>query len=174
MIIGIAGGSASGKTTLAKRLAEATGAKHLSMDSYYKPYDQLPDSIGTDGQIYKDFNCPQAFDTSKLIRDAKAYTGDLILEGLFILHEKKLRDLCDLRIFLDCPADIRVVRRILRNVSFGMAIEDITSAYLALVRHRHEEYVMPSALYAGEVWDTSVGVEACFESLLQRFFSQKS
>lgn len=173
MIIGIAGGSASGKSTLAKRLATATGATHLSMDSYYKPYHRLPDAMGTDGKVYKDFNCPEAFDTERLIRDVKSATGNLILEGLLILHEKELRDLCDLRIFLDCPADIRVVRRIRRNLSHGMSMDDVTSVYLALVRYRHEEYVALSAGYADEVWDTSADTDACFQSLLERFFPQK-
>ncbi len=168
MIIGIAGGSASGKSTLAKRLAEATGARHISMDHYYKPYEELPVVLGTDGVEYKDYNCPEAFFTTRLVNDLQSIREDVILEGLLILHEKKLRDLCDLRIFLDCPADVRVVRRLLRNMERGMEPKEIASVYLALVRYRHEEYVAPSAVYADEVWDTTHGVEACYQSLLNR------
>lgn len=165
MILGIAGGSASGKSTLAKKLAEATGAAVLSMDSYYKPFEELPEAVGRDGKLYKDYNCPEAFYTEKLLEDLAKIQGDVILEGLFILALPCLRERCDVKIFLDCPADIRILRRVKRNLGWGLSLEEISEVYLALVRYRHEEHVSPSAVYADEVWDTSDGVEECFDRL---------
>ena len=174
MILGIAGGSASGKSTLAKRLGEATGVAVLSMDSYYKPFEELPEAVGKDGKLYKDHNCPEAFCTEKLLEDLKSIPGDVILEGLFILALPCLRERCDVKIFLDCPADVRILRRVKRNLGWGLSFEAISEVYLALVRYRHEEYVAPSAVYADEVWSTENGVEECFEALLGSFFTQKS
>ena len=174
MILGIAGGSASGKSTLARRLGEATGAGGLSMDSYYKPYEELPDAVGKDGKLYKDYNCPEAFYTEKLLKDLKSIPGDVILEGLFVLTLPCLREQCDVKLFLDCPADVRILRRVKRNLGGGLSFEEISEVYLALVRYRHEEYVAPSAVYADEVWSTENGVEECFEALLGSFFTQKS
>ena len=174
MIIGIAGGSASGKTTLAKRLGEATGATVVSMDAYYKPHDKLPEAVGKDGKLYKDYNCPEAFHTEKLLEDLKKLQGDVILEGLFILALPSLREKCHHTVFLDCPADIRILRRAKRNLGWGLTLDEIAEVYLALVRYRHEEYVSPSSAYADEVWNTENGVEECFRSLVQRFFPQKS
>ena len=169
MILGIAGGSASGKSTLAKKLAEATGAVRISMDDYYKPYEQLPEAVGRDGKVYKDYNCPEAFYTEKLLKDLENTPGDVILEGLFVLALPELREKCRYTVFLDCPADVRVLRRVKRNLGWGVTFDEITEVYLALVRYRHEELIAPSKAYARRVFDTTEGIEECFEELSALF-----
>lgn len=163
-IIGIAGGSASGKSTLAERLVSEFSpynTKLFAMDSYYKPERDLPLVITENGKQYRDYNCPDSFELGQLksdIQEAKDNYDMIIIEGVLALWDNEICNLCNLRVFVDCPADIRIVRRIKRNLAWGLSLEDITNVYLDLVRYRHEEFVEPSKSKADIVVDSSHGI----------------
>ena len=78
---------------------------------------------------------------------------------MLTLWDSDICNLCDLRVFVDCPADIRIVRRIKRNLTWGLSLEDITNVYLDLVCYRHEEFVEPSKSKADVVIDTTFGID---------------
>ncbi len=164
-IIGIAGGSASGKSTLAERLVSefsSCNTKLFAMDSYYKPESELPLVTTENGKQYRDYNCPDSFELVQLKRDIQAAKDNydiIILEGLLTFWNDEICSLCDLRVFVDCPADVRIVRRIKRNLTWGLSLEDITNVYLDLVRYRHEEFVEPSRSKADIVIDTTFGID---------------
>ena len=150
-VIGIAGGSASGKTTTANKLAEMLKDLDLlviHMDSYFRK--DLPMSPGPiTGKVYKDFNMPASLELDRLRGDLQAALDKnehsvILIEGLMTLWDKELSDMLDLRLFIECRTDERILRRLKRNLAAGMAYDDITSYYLDLVRYRHDEYVEPS------------------------------
>ena len=157
----IAGGSASGKSTLAAMLAERLSADTrvavVAMDSFYKPEEELPLVTAANGKTYHDYNCPEAFDLVRMKKDiaqAKSTADVVIVEGLLTLWDEEIYKTADLRVFVDCPADVRIVRRIRRNLTWGLSIEDITNVYLDLVRVRHEQYVEPTKVKADIVVDS--------------------
>ena len=164
-IIGIAGGSASGKSTFANYLytdlAQHSNVKLIAMDSYFKPENELPLAFGKDKKQYRDYNCPESFDFEKLkndIKEARSIFDIVIIEGLLTLYDDEIYKMCNLSIFIDCPADIRIIRRIKRNISWGLSLEDITDVYLNLVRYRHMEFVEPTKTKADVLIDSSVGI----------------
>ena len=170
-IIGIAGGSASGKSTLAERLASEFSpynAKLFAMDSYYKPDSTLPLVTTENGKQYRDYNCPASFELGQLkkdIQEANGFFDIIIIEGLLTLWDDEICNLCDLRVFVDCPADIRIVRRIKRNLTWGLSLEDITNVYLDLVRYRHEEFVEPSKAKADVVLNYTDSIERIIQHI---------
>lgn len=161
----IAGGSASGKSTIAHKLEKQLSPLSvtvIAMDSYYKPEHELPLFTTSNDKTYRDYNCPEAFDLKRMkaeIEHAKSTADIVIVEGLLTLWDEDIRKQADLRVFVDCPADVRIVRRIKRNLTWGLSIEDITDVYLDLVRYRHEQYVEPSKQHADLVVDTTHGTE---------------
>ena len=170
----IAGGSASGKSTLAAMLAERLSADTrvavVAMDSFYKPEADLPLVTAASGKTYRDYNCPEAFDLKRMkaeIEYAKSTADIVIVEGLLTLWDEDIRKQANLRVFVDCPADVRIVRRIKRNLTWGLSIEDITDVYLDLVRYRHEQYVEPSKQHADLVVDTTHGTEEAVAVVLR-------
>ena len=153
IIIGIAGGSASGKSTFAEKLKETLQGMEvlmLHMDSYFKPEEELPLALApVTGKTYRDYNNPDSFYLDRLKSDLAeaAASGNyqvIILEGLLVLWEDEINSMLDLRLFVECRADERIVRRLKRNMEWGMSFDDISSVYLDLVRYRHEEYVETS------------------------------
>lgn len=166
-LIGIAGGSASGKSTLAEALKEAYSHRSvtvLAMDSYYKPHDELPLVTLENGKQYRDYNCPDSFDLLRLRADIEAIMTEkrcriLIVEGLLTLWDEWIEEQCDIRVFVDCSDDVRAVRRIKRNITWGLTLEEITDVYMDLVRRRHDEFVAPSEKHADIVVHTEDGVE---------------
>lgn len=163
-VVTIAGGSASGKSTLASALQkELPSCAVVAMDAYYKRECDLPLVTLPNGKTYRDYNCPEAFDLAKLEEDVRSLISQnaydfLLIEGILTLWDKELRGLSDKRIFIDCPADIRIVRRLRRNLSWGLSFDEIADVYLDLVRDRHEEYVAPAAVYADLILDSSHGI----------------
>ncbi len=163
-IIGIAGGSASGKSTFANYLytdlSRYGNVRVFAMDSYYKPENELPLAFGKNNKQYRDYNCPQSFNLQKLKKDIQEATSVfdiVIIEGLLTLYDDEIYKMCSLTIFIDCPADIRIIRRIKRNISWGLNLEDITDVYHNLVRYRHTEFVEPTKTKADIIIDSSVG-----------------
>ena len=174
-LIGVAGGSSSGKTTVAERLAELAGEAHLALlklDSYYVPLDDLP----REERESFDYDHPDAFDWALLndhiaalaagapvpvpVYDYVEYTrsGDVrvvhpaqivVVEGILVLWEPTLRERFDLKVFVDTDADVRLIRRLRRDVAErGRTTESVIEQYLATVRPAHEQFIEPSKRYA--------------------------
>jgi len=175
LIIGIAGGTGSGKSTVARRVAEQlshASIAFIDMDAYYRNYAHLP--IEERRQINWDH--PDAFDIELLvdhlqrlaagtaiekpIYDFVTHTrsGDsrhvaaadvIVVDGILLFVDERLRDLCDVKVFVDADADIRLARRIKRDMAKrGRPLEDILQQYMTTVRPMHEQFVEPSKRYA--------------------------
>ncbi len=177
LVIGIAGGTASGKTTLMKRLIEKfeDQVTVLSHDNYYSRHDDLsyeqrcllnydePAALETElmaehlrqlrqGQAIEcpvyDFTIHNRSEETVRIVPKKV----IIVEGILIFENKELRDLMDIRIFVDTDADIRLCRRIKRDVNKrGRTLESVLTQYQQTVKPMHERYVEPSKKYANLV-----------------------
>ena len=174
MIIGIAGGTGSGKTTLTEQIRKRFGedVTVIYHDNYYrlqvgKTYDQR-------SQV--NYDHPDAFETPLMIEHLKAlkagksiespiydYTQHnrservevinpskvIIVEGILIFAEKKLRDMMDIKIFVDTDADVRILRRIQRDVEErARTLQSVIHQYLTTVKPMHEQYVEPSKRFA--------------------------
>lgn len=175
IIIGVAGGSGSGKTTVCNKIYEYFSGKAIAMieyDSYYR--DQS--DISFEERLKTNYDHPFAFDTDLLIDhlvklqnqesievpvyDYKRHTRSnetihvepqdvIILEGILILEDARLRDLMDIKIYVDTDADLRIIRRIRRDMSErGRSLDSIIDQYLSVVRKMHEQFVEPSKKYA--------------------------
>lgn len=152
-VIGIAGGSASGKTTFAEKLQNALQnltVKVFHMDEYFKPIENRPRAKApVTNKVYTDDNHPLTMDLSRLADDIKKAKKSndvqvIIVEGLLTLWDENILCQLDLKLFVDCRADERIVRRLHRNMQWGLSFEEISDVYLDLVRYRHDEYVEPS------------------------------
>ena len=174
MVIGIAGGTGSGKTTLTLGLKERFGdaVSILYHDSYYKRHDELP----FEERCKLNYDHPDAFDTPLLVSDLRAlcrgetvfsptydYTVHnraaetvevqpapvVLVEGILIFAEPALRELMDIKIFVDTDADVRILRRIMRDVKKrGRSLDSVVQQYLTTVKPMHEQFVEPSKRYA--------------------------
>jgi len=150
--IGIAGGSASGKSTLTARLEQELSDLRivvLHMDDYFKAEEERPVSAGpVNGKHYMDDNHPLTMDLARFVKDLKQLQEEnydaIIAEGLLVLWDDEICNLLDMKLFVDCKADERIVRRLRRNMSWGLTFDEISDVYLGLVRYRHDEYVEPS------------------------------
>lgn len=174
MAIGIAGGTGSGKTTITRLLSERFG-KDVSViyyDNYYKAHDDLT----YDERAKINYDCPDAFDTELFLEDvAKLKRGEdvlcpvydytvhnrsnqtlliksapvILLEGILLLSDERIRDLLDIKIFVDTDADVRILRRIMRDVKERKrSLESVVEQYLTTGKPMHEMYVEPSKRYA--------------------------
>lgn len=161
LLVGIAGGTASGKTTLCQSLAEALKdlrVRVVHMDTYFRPIKPRTQAPFT-GTVWDDYNQPASFDFGALYREIDALCSGqeqwdvVIIEGLMTLHDDALRQRLDLRIFVDAPADERIVRRLRRNMARGLAFDEIAAYYLDSVRWRHQEFVEPSRWHADLVYN---------------------
>ncbi len=175
IVIGIAGGTASGKTTLAKKLISESaefGTAILRLDDYYRDRPELsyaekeklnydhPDSFDVDLLVShlialkkgKTIEHP-VYDFVNHARSTKTVVVHpapvIILEGIMIFAIEKIRKQCDFRIFVDTPADIRLLRRIQRDIEErGRALDSVIEQYLSTVRPMHDSFVEPSKIYA--------------------------
>ena len=174
LVIGIAGGTGSGKTTLMKNLIQRFEdvVTVLSHDNYYKRRDELtyeertkinydePDALETDlmarhlDQLRhgEAIECP-VYDFTQHNRSNETVTlvpkKVIIVEGILIFENRELRDLMDIRIFVDTDADVRLCRRIKRDVNKrGRTLESVLTQYQETVKPMHEKYVEPSKKYA--------------------------
>ena len=174
LVIGIAGGTGSGKTTLMKKIIERfqDEVTVISHDNYYKRHDELtyeercllnydePAALETDLMaIHLDklrhgeaIDCP-VYDFSQHNRSDETIhiipRHVIIVEGILIFENKPLRELMDIRIFVDTDADVRLCRRIKRDVNKrGRTIESVLTQYQETVKPMHEMYVEPSKKYA--------------------------
>ena len=141
LVIGIAGGSASGKTTLMKNLIAdcEDEVTVLSHDNYYKRHGHAVEC-----PVY-DFSVHNRSEETIHLEPRKV----IIVEGILIFENQELRDLMDIRIFVDSDADIRLCRRIKRDVEKrGRSLESVLTQYQQTVKPMHERYVEPSKKYA--------------------------
>lgn len=153
-LVGIAGGSAGGKSTFAGKLAEGLkelNVKSISMDDYFKPAQERREApaVILKDRVYRDDNHPSSFDLDKMRDDVlrlkeSAVFDVLILEGLLTLWDDEILNLLDLKLYVDCRADERIVRRIRRNMTWGLSFDEISDVYLDLVRFRHDTFVEPT------------------------------
>ena len=152
-LIGIAGGSASGKSTFSENLRKSlTDMKVviLHMDSYFKAEKERPVDIAPiTRKEYMDDNHPLTVDLSKLKQDMECIIKEgtcqvLIVEGLLTLWDEEIYEQLDLKLFVDCQPDERIVRRLKRNMKWGRSFDEIADVYLDMVRYRHDEYVEPT------------------------------
>ena len=174
LVIGIAGGTGSGKTTLMKNIINRFGdvVTVLSHDNYYRRHDELtyeerckinydePAALETDLMARhldllrqgKTIECP-VYDFTQHNRSNDTITivpkSVIIVEGILIFENKPLRDLMDIKIFVDTDADVRLCRRIKRDVNKrGRTLESVLTQYQNTVKPMHEKYVEPSKKYA--------------------------
>ncbi len=177
LVIGIAGGTGSGKTTLMKNLINEFSGKVavLSHDNYYKQHDDIP----YEERCKLNYDEPGAFDTSLMVYHLEQLRRGLpiecpvydftihnrsketvriapqkviIVEGILIFESEALRKLMDIRIFVDTDADIRLCRRIKRDVNKrGRSLESVLTQYQDTVKPMHERYVEPTKKYADVV-----------------------
>jgi uridine kinase len=152
LVVGIAGGSCSGKTTLSARMVEALAdvrTEVIHMDRYFlkvKPQMVAP----VTRKVYPDHNHPTSFDLAGLVHDLDALrTAEgapelIIVEGLMTLHDEDIRSRLDLKLFIDCQSDERIVRRIKRGLEHGGDMDSTAAFYLDTVRYRYQEFVEPS------------------------------
>ena len=173
-IIGIAGGSASGKSTVVRRLRDYFGDDigFVSHDSYYKAHDDLtyeercrlnydhPDALETDRMVEDlrrlkeghEIECP-VYDFTVHNRSAETVKVQpkrvVIVEGIMILENRELRNLLDLKVYVDADADERITRRLIRDMKErGRSAESVVNQYIATVKPMHEKYVEPTKKYA--------------------------
>ena len=174
LVIGIAGGSGSGKTTLMNRIVERfeDNITVLSHDSYYKRHDDMT----YEERCQLNYDEPAALETELMVRhldllrsgraiDCPVYDFTvhnrssettrveprkvIIVEGILIFEDEALRELMDIRIFVDTDADIRLCRRVKRDVNKrGRSLESVLTQYQQTVKPMYEKYVEPSKKYA--------------------------
>ena len=172
VVVGVAGGTGSGKTTVAAEILRRAGTDHISLiqhDAYYKDLSDLPVAQ----RAMQNFDHPDALDDDLLIAhlqelkagrpvevpiyDFTTHASTLrvephrviLLEGILIFSDPALRQLMDVRIYVDTDADIRFIRRLQRDIAErGRTMESVIHQYLATVRPMHQEYVEPSKRHA--------------------------
>lgn len=174
-VIGITGGSGSGKTTVSRNVLEAIGTENVTyipQDSYYHNLQHLPFEI----RSKINFDHPDALDNQLLIHHIRQLKkGEtiekpiydftkhirlpsyeiitprevILLEGILILAIEELRNLMDIKIFVDAPSDIRLLRRIKRDVqNRGRSLDSVIDQYISTVRPMHQQFIEPSKCYA--------------------------
>ncbi len=176
VIIGIAGGSASGKTSIARRLKkafEATSSVYIiRQDDYYADQSHMP----FEERLKTNYDHPFAFDNDLLLShlaqlserktiekplydfinhtrsdstEIVAPSDVIVLEGLFVLEDERIRNQLDIKIFVETPADVRFIRRLLRDVNDrGRTLDSVVTQYLSTVRVMHEQFIEPTKRYA--------------------------
>jgi uridine kinase len=195
VLVGIAGGTCSGKTSLAVKIRDRVGEDRcllVAQDSYYKDGSTLPPAA----QASINYDHPDAFDNSLLVqdlRDLKAGrpvpcltydhatysrrvlpdplkpTPVVILEGILILAEEPLRRLMDIRLFIDTDADVRILRRLNRDIhERGRSFDSVQRQYLESVRPMHLEFVEPSKRYADLIIPEGAENEVALEAVVAR------
>lgn len=175
VVIGVTGGTGSGKTTVAKRILKSFPDQQVLMieqDAYYKDQSHMP----FEERVKTNYDHPFAFDTDLFLEqlqtllnyepiekpsyDYKLHTRKketmrlepkdvIIIEGILILEDKRLRDLMDIKIFVDTDPDVRIIRRLVRDIKQrGRTMESVIDQYLNVVRPMHLQFIEPTKRYA--------------------------
>ncbi|MDP1889271.1 MAG: uridine kinase [Gemmatimonadaceae bacterium] len=204
LIIGIAGGTGSGKSTVAKRIAEAMPASvaFLDMDAYYRNFEQLT----LDERRKVNWDHPDAFDLDLLVthldqlgarvpiekpiydfvRHLRSETAKpvapadvIVIDGILLFVDERVRARCDVKVFVDTDADERLIRRIRRDTKVrGRPLDEILDQYLTTVQPMHLQYVEPSKRYADLVIPRGghnlVAIDLIIATILRRLQGQQS
>lgn len=199
ILIGIAGGTGSGKTTLANKLIDCFGDDEVSLlrhDNYYKRHDEMP----FEERTKLNYDHPDAFDTEllcrhiRMLKEGKSveepiydYTVHnrsdktitvhpapvIILEGILIFADPELCDLMDIKVFVDTDADVRILRRISRDVKErGRSLDSVINQYLTTVKPMHEQFVEPSKRKADIIIPQGGENQVALDMLIQRIRHQ--
>ncbi len=175
LIIGVAGGTGSGKSTFARKVADAldaTSVAFVDMDAYYHNYDHL----SIDERRLINWDHPNAFDWELLLAHLGALAEGravdkpeydfvhhlraertvhvpaaevVVVDGILLLADRRAREICDVKVFVDADADVRLIRRLRRDlVERGRPLDEIIEQYLTTVQPMHLEFVEPSKRYA--------------------------
>jgi uridine kinase len=175
VLIGVAGGTGSGKTTVAEQVVRSFSDRSVLMleqDAYYKDQGHL----SMEERLQTNYDHPLAFDNDLLIEhlqhllqyrpiekpvyDYTRHTRSpetihidaknvIILEGILVLEDERLRDMMDIKIFVDADADVRIIRRMMRDIhERGRSLDSVVDQYLQVVRPMHEQFCEPSKKYA--------------------------
>jgi len=194
-VIGVAGGTCSGKTTVAERLVDMVGSSHLALirqDSYYVDRTHQP----FDERARANYDHPDAFDWALMNEHlSRLLAGDtvpvplydyadhnrsrevqmvapariVVFEGILALYDPGLRDLFDLKVFVDTDADVRLIRRLQRDVrDRGRTPDSIMAQYMATVRPSHMQFIEPSKRHADVIFPEGGHNDAAFEILVAR------
>ncbi len=194
MIIGIAGGTGSGKTTITDCLVRRFGGNVsvVHHDNYYKAHHDMP----YEERCLLNYDHPDAFDTDKMIEDLRMLkngqkiecpvydysihdrsdrtekiepTSVIIVEGILIYTDPRLCDQMDIKIFVDTDADVRILRRIQRDVQErGRSLESVINQYLTTVKPMHEQFVEPSKRRADVIIPEGGQNQVALEMVVQR------
>ena len=194
MVIGIAGGTGSGKTTITRKLIQRFGAdvSVIYHDNYYKAHHNMP----YEERAKLNYDQPDAFDTDQLIEAVRALKKGrsvvcpvydysihdrsektitvkparvVIVEGILIFENKELCSLMDIKVFVDADADVRILRRIVRDVrDRGRSLESVVNQYLSTVKPMHEKYVEPSKRNADIIVPEGGHNRVALELLMER------
>lgn len=175
ILIGITGGSGSGKTTIANEIFKSFGSENIAMiqqDAYYKDQSHL----SMEDREKTNYDHPKAFDNELLVKHLKELSKGhaiekpiydftihnraketvrvepreiIIVEGILVLEDKRIRDLLDIKVFVDTDADVRIIRRMLRDIEErGRTIESVVDQYLTVVRPMHFQFTEPTKRFA--------------------------
>lgn len=175
ILIGITGGTGSGKSTVSKEICRRFDKELIVMieqDSYYKDQSHL----SIEERVKTNYDHPNAFDTELLVKHLKELsywskvekpiydfelhnrkneteivepTEIIIVEGILVLEEKEIRDLLDIKIYVDTDADVRIIRRLVRDIKErGRSLDSVINQYLNVVRPMHMQFIEPSKRYA--------------------------
>ncbi|MBQ8072703.1 MAG: uridine kinase [Clostridia bacterium] len=194
MVIGIAGGTGSGKTTITNRLVERFGGNVsvVHHDNYYKEHHHMP----FEERCLLNYDHPDAFDTDRMIEDLKRLkagesidcpiydysihdridqtvriepTRVIIVEGILIYADPRLCREMDIKIFVDTDADVRILRRIQRDVQDrGRSLDSVINQYLTTVKPMHEQFVEPSKRQADVIIPEGGENQVALEMVVQR------
>jgi uridine kinase len=197
-VIGVAGGTGSGKTTVSRHLQATVGAARIAYvqhDSYYNDHSHLP----PDERARCNYDHPNSLDTRLLVRhlhalcqwqaiDVPIYdfathartvhtqrvepAPIILVEGILLFSERELREMMDIRIYVDTDADIRFIRRLHRDVEErGRTLDSIISQYLNTVRPMHLEFVEPSKRYADVIVPEGGNNRVAMEMIVSRILA---
>ena len=194
IIIGIAGGTGSGKTTITRKIMQNFGGEVsvIYHDNYYKAHHDM----SYEERSKLNYDHPDAFDTELMISDLRKLKGGetihcpvydytihdrssksvsikpakvIVVEGILIFENQELCDLMDIKIFVDTDADVRILRRIVRDVrDRGRSLENIVNQYLNTVKPMHEQFVEPSKRKADVIIPEGGHNQVALEMVLQR------
>ena len=199
IIIGIAGGTASGKTTISNQLVQHFKDESMiiiKQDDYYK--DQSHKTM--EERVVNNYDHPDAFDTDLLVEQLTQLKNNqtilkptydfelqnrsqevieeitpvdvIVLEGIFVLAEARVRDMCDIKIYCDTPDDIRFIRRLIRDTNErGRSVDSVISQYLNTVKPMHDAFIEPSKKYANIIFPENGPNEVAIDLLITKIAS---
>lgn len=195
LIVGIAGGSGSGKSTVARRIAGSLAASEVAfidMDAYYKNFSHLP----MEERRRVNWDHPDALDIDLLVRQLEQLRAGtpvekptydfvthartthteriepglvVVIDGILLFADERVRSLCDVKVFVDADADIRLIRRIRRDMAErGRPLDEILAQYLSTVQPMHLQFVEPSKRYADVIVPRGGHNEVAIEMLVAK------